>query len=285
MSKELEMLNNLAYSDKIKKQLSLSELQLYALNTFCFREDLPEHVAKAIGATDAEIEEWESNPFYQVCWHIRLSGYVENFLACLDAVQAGFLASIGVAYKDIEALLELPGGEIVRWRNAADWETETDAGRKGEAFGAAERALWSMKREARLHEMSDKQRQALPLILSGKTDKEVGDAVGVCRETISDWKRNQDFKSMLDAERERLVVVNRERLGTLFEKACARASELMDSNDERVSLYATLGVLKTLKDVALPVQSVSEKKESVEAHVLFGMLNQLGALKGLPNSK
>ena len=109
--------------------------------------------------------------------------------------------------------------------------------------------------------------------------------MGVCRETISDWKGNQDFKSMLNAERERLVVVNRERLGTLFEKACARASELMDSNDERVSLYATLGVLKTLKDVALPVQSVSEKKESVDAQVLFGMLNQLGALKGLPNSE
>lgn len=284
MSKELEMLNNLVYSDKIKKQLSLSELQLYALNTFCFREDLPERVAKAIGATDAEIEEWESNPFFQVCWHIRAGGEVENFVECLDAVQAGFLASIGMAYKDIEALLGLPGGEIVRWRNT-EWDTETDAGRKGDAFASAERALWFMKREARLHGMSDKQRQALPLILSGKTDKEVGDAVGVCRETISDWKHDLDFSKMLDAERKRLVVVNRERLGTLFEKACARASELMDSNDERVSLYATLGVLKTLKDVALPVQSVSEKKESVDAHVLFGMLNQLGALKGLPNPK
>ena len=115
--------------------------------------------------------------------------------------------------------------------------------------------------------------------MAGKTDKEVG------RETVSDWKHLDHFKSMLEAERERLVVVNRERLGTLFEKACASASELMDSNDERISLYATLGVLKTLKDVALPVQSVSEKKESVDAQVLFGMLNQLGTLKGLPKPK
>ena len=90
---------------------------------------------------------------------------------------------------------------------------------------------------------------------------------------------------MLKAERERLLVANRERLGTLFEKACCRASELMDSDDEKISCQATLGVLKTLKDVALPVQSPSQEGSLVEAQVALGMLSQLGGVKGLPNPR
>ena len=287
MSTDLEMLNNLKYSNEIAEQLSLNEQQLYALNAEHFREMRPEAVAKAIGVTDAEFAEWQSNPFWRVCFHIRDD--VSSFTSCLDAVQAGFLASIGVAYKDIETLLGLPVGVIARWLEgyALEWDNEpsTDFERMGSAFHAAERALWHLKRDAIQYGMPDKQRQALPLILAGKTDKEVGELVGVCRETVSDWKRGDDFKLMLKVERERLVVANRERLGTLFEKACCRASELMDSDDERVSCQATLGVLKTLKDVALPVQSPSQQGGSSDAQVMLGMLSQLGALKGLPNPK
>ena len=36
----------------------------------------------------------------------------------------------------------------------------------------------SLKRDAIQYGMPDKQRQALPLILAGKTDKEVGEACG-----------------------------------------------------------------------------------------------------------
>ena len=201
----------------------------------------------------------------------------------------GFLASLGVAYKDIETLIGLPGGEIVCWLQA-EWEDEplTDFERMGQAFHAADRALWSIKLDVIRHGMPDKQRQALPLILSGKTDKtdkEVGELVGVCRETVSDWKHTDHFKWMLEAECERLATANRERLGTLFEQACCRASELMDSDNERISCQATLGVLKALKDVALPVQSPSQESGSSDKKVLMALLGQLGARKGLPNPK
>ena len=283
MSTDFEMLNNLKYSNEIAEQLSLNEQQLYALNADCFREMLPEKVAKAIGVTDAAFAEWQSNPFWRVCFHIRDD--VSSFVSCLDAVQAGFLASIGVAYKEIELLIGLPDGQLYQWlKEDLEWD-EGPEKCKRQAFMAAESALWYLKRDAIQYGMPDKQRQALPLILAGKTDKEVGELVGVCRETVSDWKRGDDFKFMLEAERERLVVANRERLGTLFEQACCRASELMNSSDERISCQATLGVLKTLKDVALPVQSASQQGGSVDAHVLLGMLSQLGALKGLPNPK
>ena len=286
MSTDLEMLNNLVYSDGITEKLSLSEMQLYALTAEVFEEMSLDRIIQAIGITAEEAEEWQSNPFWLVCFHIKGDVPSSSFVSCFDAVQAGFLASIGAAYKDIEILLGLPSGEIVRWLNS-EWEEEpsTDAGRKHKAFHAAEGALWSMKLHLKREGMSDKQRQALPLILAGKTDKEVGEAVGVCRETVSDWKHLDHFKSMLNAERERLVVVNRERLGTLFEKACASASELMDSADERIRLQATLGVLKALKDVALPVQSPSQQNVGIDAHMALGMLSQLGALKGLPNPK
>ena len=284
MSTDLEMLNNLKYSNEIAEKLSLNEEQLYALNAEHFREMSLERVVKAIGVTEEAFAEWQSNPFWRVCFHIRDD--VSSFKSCLDAVKAGFLASLGVAYKDIETLIGLPGGEIVCWLQA-EWEDEplTDFERMGQAFHAADRALWSIKLDVIRHGMPDKQRQALPLILSGKTDKEVGELVGVCRETVSDWKHTDHFKWMLEAERERLATANRERLGTLFEQACCRASELMNSSDERVSCQATLGVLKTLKDVALPVQSPSQQGGSSDAQVMLGMLNQLGALKGLPNPK
>ena len=38
MSKELEMLNNLVYSDGIAEKLSLSEMHLYALTAEVFEE-------------------------------------------------------------------------------------------------------------------------------------------------------------------------------------------------------------------------------------------------------
>ena len=85
MSTDLEMLNNLKYSNEIAEQLSLNELQLYALTADCFREMLPERVAKAIGVTDADFAEWQANPFWRVCFYIR--DEVESFMSCLDAVQ------------------------------------------------------------------------------------------------------------------------------------------------------------------------------------------------------
>ena len=172
MSKELEMIDNLKYSPEIVEQLSLSEQQLYALNADYFREMLPEKVAKAIGVTEEEFAQWQANPFFQVCIHIMAD--VSSFKSCLDAVQAGFLASIGVAYKDIEALIGLPDGQLFQWlKEDLDWD-EGPGKCKREAFNAAEGALWSMRRQAIQYSMTDKQRQALPVILSGKTDKEVG---------------------------------------------------------------------------------------------------------------
>ena len=91
-----------------------------------------------------------------------------------------------MAYKDIETLIGLPGGKLYQWLKAdLEWDEGPDKCRR-EAFMAAEHGLHSLKREAIQYGMTDKQRQALPLILSGKTDKEVGEAVGVCRETVSD---------------------------------------------------------------------------------------------------
>ena len=114
MSTDLEMLNNLKYSNEIVEQLSLSEQQLYALNADCFHEMLPERVAKGDRRHRGGVSR-NGSP-------IRSGGCASvsamrspAFMSCLDAVQAGFLASIGVAYKDIETLIGLPGGEIVRW--------------------------------------------------------------------------------------------------------------------------------------------------------------------------
>lgn len=250
---ELDQLERVTYSPELLKQLTLSEEQLHALNAGRFEGMLFEKVAQMIGVSADDAQAWESNPFFCMCWHIRDD--VNNYLACLEGVQAGFLASLGLRYPEIEDILELERLTLCQW-SASDDDASGPDNAIGVAFRAAESALQRMKRDAMLYGdgVSEKQRVAVPHILAGKTDKEVGDLVGVRRETISAWKRNRDFKIVLEAERKRLVAVNRERLASLFEKACYKASELMDSEDEKIRARVTLGVLSALRDVALPVE-------------------------------
>ena len=261
---ELDQLERVTYSPELLKQLTLSEEQLHALNAERFEGMLFEKVAQIIGVSADDAQAWQSNPFFCVCWHIRED--VNNWLECLEGVQAGFLASLGLLYPEIEDILELERLTLRQWSSADDDESGTDTA-IGVAFRAAESALQRMKRDAMLYGdgVSEKQRVAVPHILAGKTDKEVGDLVGVRRETILAWKRNPDFKRVLEAERKRLVAVNRERLASLFEKACYRACQLMDSDDEKISARVTLGVLSTLRDVALPVEPKESLAEDIQA--------------------
>ena len=81
--------------------------------------------------------------------------------------------------------------------------------------------------------VTDSQRQAVSLILAGKTDGEVAQAVGVARETVNRWRNGDDlFMITLNAERHRLWDAHRERLTSLVGKAITAVEKGLELDPE-----------------------------------------------------
>jgi hypothetical protein len=82
------------------------------------------------------------------------------------------------------------------------------------------------------HPMTPQQELAVDLLASGKTVTEAAAAIGVSRQTVSDWlNRNADFRASLNARRQELWEAMGDRLRALLPDAVeALASELRDGN-------------------------------------------------------
>ena len=90
------------------------------------------------------------------------------------------------------------------------------------------------------------QRNAIELLLAGKTDQEVAEAVGVSRQTINSW-RNKDelFRAALDARRQELWGAYVERLRQLIGRALqVLEADLLQDDDRRLRQTAAVHVLK-----------------------------------------
>lgn len=90
------------------------------------------------------------------------------------------------------------------------------------------------------------QRNAIELLLGGKTDQEVAEAVGVSRQTINSW-RNKDelFRAALDARRQELWGAYVERLRQLIGRALqVLEADLLQDDDRRLRQSAAVHVLK-----------------------------------------
>lgn len=90
------------------------------------------------------------------------------------------------------------------------------------------------------------QRNAIELLLAGKTDQEVAEAVGVTRQTISLW-RNKDelFRAALDARRQELWGAYVERLRQLVGRALqVLEADLLQDDDRRLRQSAAVHILK-----------------------------------------
>ena len=68
--------------------------------------------------------------------------------------------------------------------------------------------------------LSDKQEQAINLILLGQTDQSLAEAIGVARQTINKWKnQNPLFKATLNSQRQELWSSHYEALRSLIKLA------------------------------------------------------------------
>jgi Homeodomain-like domain len=85
--------------------------------------------------------------------------------------------------------------------------------------------------------LSPAQERALALVLAGRSDGEVAEAVGVCRQTVWRW-RHQDarFIAALNAERLQTWSVTRDRLLSLTTKALGVIDRALDAGDVQAAL-------------------------------------------------
>ena len=93
--------------------------------------------------------------------------------------------------------------------------------------------------------LNDEQVRAIPLIIEGKTDAQVGDVLGKRRETINRW-RNQDklFIKELKAAREAYLDAQITALSAATPKVITVLQDLLDSEDEKIRMQAATHLLK-----------------------------------------
>jgi len=94
--------------------------------------------------------------------------------------------------------------------------------------------------------LTPEQLNAIDLLILGKTDREVAEAVGVRRETVTKWHKNPFFSAELSIRREELWVEAKLRLRALAHEAVDVLNRGISSSDEKVAITAAVHILKTV---------------------------------------
>ena len=97
----------------------------------------------------------------------------------------------------------------------------------------------------RFRQLTQQQMNAIGLIMEGKSDRAVAEAVGVTRQTVNEW-RNRDiiFIAALNKERIELWREARERLKSLTGQAIDVLGRQLESDDPKVALAAARHILQ-----------------------------------------
>jgi hypothetical protein len=89
-------------------------------------------------------------------------------------------------------------------------------------------------------ELSPAQEQAVGLVLAGRCDREVAEAVGVARGTVWRWRHEDPvFIAALNRERQALAEAMTERLRSIRDKALGVVEEALDAGDVGAALAIT----------------------------------------------
>ena len=95
------------------------------------------------------------------------------------------------------------------------------------------------------------QEQALLLLASGETVTATAEAVGVSRQTVSEWtNRDADFIAALNRIRQEVLDAGADKLRGMVEKALDAVAEGFDSEELSAKERAALG-MELLKNVGL----------------------------------
>ena len=94
--------------------------------------------------------------------------------------------------------------------------------------------------------LSERQEQAINLILLGQSDQAVAEAIGAARQTVNKWKhQNRLFKAILNSQRHELWSSHYEELRSLIKLAITVFREdLADGGNKKLRQEAAMHILK-----------------------------------------
>lgn len=154
-----------------------------------------------------------------------------------------------------------------------------------------------------IQQLSPRQQEAIALLLEGKTDSEVGLAIGVTRNTVCQWRNRdpafikaKDEIKALQEHRAQIQKASKEKFRSLVTQSFRVLTQNVAQGNLNaaiaVLLLKSLGIEKTLADMAFPGVEYLEQieactdKEGLEPQVntvteIFGVTNQTQALAAL----
>lgn len=109
------------------------------------------------------------------------------------------------------------------------------------------------------HELSIEQLNAIELLITGASDQAVADQVGVSRQTVWDWRNNDnEFAAQLERKRQALWAYHEDDLRSLITRAIEILRGGMQSDDERIQIVAAVHVLRSVGLYGQSLQPVGD---------------------------
>lgn len=200
---------------------------------------------QGLGVKQATYDAWFNDPYFRGLWHTieEEEIYYDEINKYDIEFKAAVLVYYGFTYEAVEDYLSLKSGTIIE-RFYSDSDEGDIFHRAGTYIEECDPKL-EKKKQATKAEIESKQSLALPLIITGKSDQEVADEVGVSRQTVHNWRnKDSDFKQELEETKESLRQAQLVTISKIADKAFKTVEELLDNPDPKIRLKAALDVLK-----------------------------------------
>lgn len=208
-----------------------------------------EEIAAAISIPSHVLTEWQDQPLFIA----EITDHCLEIGASTEEKQAATLVFDNFSYAEAEATLGLGEGTIMKWaqEDESPFNKLVEEMRCDFAISTIEPEITDkIQNDSDSHDLSEDQMLAIPLIIEGKTDAQVGEAIGKSRETINRWRnQNQDFIRALKQARETHFDSQIMALSATTRKAITTLENLLDSEDEKIRMQVALHLLK---ETALP---------------------------------
>ena len=91
--------------------------------------------------------------------------------------------------------------------------------------------------------LSEKQLQTIPLLISSKSVTEAAELAGVHRTTINRWLQDEEFRAAYEEQRDAVAGFARAGMRTLMLKALAVQAERLNSDDPKESARAAKEIM------------------------------------------
>ena len=220
--------------------LSLTQQQMQAALLWEVKSE--NEIAAAVGITPKVLTQWKNQPIFLA----EIADLRSGIDASPEEKQAAALVFDNVPYAQTETIVGLKEGTLMEWvhgfNSFNDLLEEMKEGVPNEFNKAPEPEV---KEDLKPKGLNDDQVRAIPLIIEGQTDAQVGDVLGKRRETINRW-RNHDklFIKELKAAREAYLDAQITALSAATPKVITVLQDLLDSEDEKTRMQAATHLLK-----------------------------------------